>query len=109
MNEPVSCKIRDTGCVAGPNADYKIPTAATDIAALLIARRDTAALRSGAQAVHPGYGFLSESPKLADAVMDAGLAWVGPPPEVLELAGDKVACRNAFEKSGFPVLPSSPK
>jgi acetyl-CoA carboxylase biotin carboxylase subunit len=66
-----------------------------------------ASLRSGAQAVHPGYGFLSESPKLAEAVRDAGLAWVGPPPEVLELAGDKVACRNAFEKSGFPVLPGA--
>jgi acetyl-CoA carboxylase biotin carboxylase subunit len=66
-----------------------------------------AALRSGAQAVHPGYGFLSESPKLAEAVLDAGIAWVGPPPEVLELAGDKVACRTAFEKSGFPVLPGA--
>jgi acetyl-CoA carboxylase, biotin carboxylase subunit len=66
-----------------------------------------AALRSGAQAVHPGYGFLSESPKLAEAVTNAGLAWVGPPPEVLELAGDKVACRNAFQKSGFPVLPGA--
>jgi acetyl-CoA carboxylase biotin carboxylase subunit len=66
-----------------------------------------AALRSGAQAVHPGYGFLSESPKLAEAVVDAGLSWIGPPPEVLELAGDKVACRTAFEKSGFPVLPAA--
>jgi acetyl-CoA carboxylase, biotin carboxylase subunit len=66
-----------------------------------------AARRSGAQAVHPGYGFLSESPKLAEAVTDAGLVWVGPPPDVLELAGDKVACRNAFEKSGFPVLPGA--
>src|SRR5207302_5904495 len=46
-----------------------------------------AALHSEAEAVHPGYGFLSESAKLADAVMDAGLAWVGPPPGILELAG----------------------
>ena len=66
-----------------------------------------AALRCEAEAVHPGYGFLSESPKLAEAVTEAGLVWVGPPPEVLELAGDKVACRNAFEKSGFPVLPGA--
>src|SRR5436309_9065254 len=66
-----------------------------------------AALRSGAQAVHPGYGFLSESPKLAEAVTGAGLAWIGPPPDALELAGDKVACRNAFEKTGFPVLPAA--
>ncbi|MFN2543507.1 MAG: acetyl/propionyl/methylcrotonyl-CoA carboxylase subunit alpha [Actinomycetota bacterium] len=66
-----------------------------------------AALRSGAGAVHPGYGFLSESPKLAEAVVGAGLSWIGPPPDVLELAGDKVACRNAFEKTGFPVLPAA--
>jgi acetyl-CoA carboxylase, biotin carboxylase subunit len=66
-----------------------------------------AALRSGAEAVHPGYGFLSESPKLAEAVAGAGLAWIGPPPHVLELAGDKVACRDAFAKTGFPVLPGA--
>jgi acetyl-CoA carboxylase biotin carboxylase subunit len=66
-----------------------------------------AALRSDAQAVHPGYGFLSESAKFAEAVVDAGLAWIGPPPDVLELAGDKVACRTAFEKTGFPVLPAA--
>ena len=65
-----------------------------------------AARESGADAVHPGYGFLSESPKLAQAVVGAGLAWIGPPPDVLELAGDKVACRTAFEKTGFPVLPA---
>jgi acetyl-CoA carboxylase biotin carboxylase subunit len=66
-----------------------------------------AALSSEADAVHPGYGFLSESPMLARAVLDAGLTWVGPPPEVLELAGDKVAARAAFERSGFPVLPGA--
>jgi acetyl-CoA carboxylase biotin carboxylase subunit len=66
-----------------------------------------AALDAGAEAVHPGYGFLSESPTLARAVADAGLAWVGPPPEVLELAGDKVAAREAFAGTGFPVLPGA--
>jgi acetyl-CoA carboxylase biotin carboxylase subunit len=64
-----------------------------------------AALESGAEAIHPGYGFLAESAMFARAVLDAGLAWVGPPPEVLELAGDKVAARDAFERTGFPVLP----
>jgi acetyl/propionyl-CoA carboxylase alpha subunit len=66
-----------------------------------------AALQTGAQAVHPGYGFLAESPMVARAVIDAGLAWVGPPPEVLELSGDKVAAREAFERSGLPVLPAA--
>lgn len=66
-----------------------------------------AALRSGVDAVHPGYGFLAESPALGAAVLRAGLAWIGPPPEVLALAGDKVAARRVFEESGFPVLPAS--
>jgi acetyl-CoA carboxylase biotin carboxylase subunit len=66
-----------------------------------------AALDSGTEAVHPGYGFLAERPMFARAVADAGLAWVGPSPEVLELTGDKVAARRAFEASGFPVLPGA--
>jgi acetyl-CoA carboxylase biotin carboxylase subunit len=66
-----------------------------------------AARRTGAEAVHPGYGFLSESPSFARAVRDAGLAWIGPPPDVLELTGDKVAARRAFEALGFPVLPGA--
>ncbi|HEY7282643.1 MAG TPA: biotin carboxylase N-terminal domain-containing protein [Actinomycetota bacterium] len=66
-----------------------------------------AALRSGAEAVHPGYGFLSESAKFAEAVLGAGLAWIGPSPDVLELTGDKAACREAFAGTGFPVLPGA--
>ncbi len=63
-----------------------------------------AADEAGADAIHPGYGFLSENAAFAGAVVDAGLTWIGPPPDVLELAGDKVAARRAFETSGFPVL-----
>lgn len=66
-----------------------------------------AARTAGVDAVHPGYGFLAESPVLARAVLDAGLAWIGPPPEVLELSGEKTAARAAFERSGFPVLPGA--
>jgi acetyl-CoA carboxylase biotin carboxylase subunit len=67
----------------------------------------SAAAESGADAIHPGYGFLSENAGFARAVVDAGVVWVGPAPEVLDLAGDKVAARRAFEESGFPVLPGA--
>jgi acetyl-CoA carboxylase biotin carboxylase subunit len=66
-----------------------------------------AALDSGAEAVHPGYGFLSESPMFARAVLDVGLAWIGPTPDVLQLTGDKVRARQAFERAGYPVLPGA--
>jgi acetyl-CoA carboxylase biotin carboxylase subunit len=64
-----------------------------------------AALATGAEAVHPGYGFLSENAMFARACADAGITFIGPPPDVLELSGDKVAARKEFDASGFPVLP----
>ena len=63
-----------------------------------------AALAVGAQAIHPGYGFLAESPQLAAATAAAGLAWIGPPAEVIALMGDKAAAREAAARSGVPVL-----
>jgi acetyl/propionyl-CoA carboxylase alpha subunit len=65
-----------------------------------------AALESGAEAVHPGYGFLAESPDLAEAVVAAGLIWVGPPPEVLRTAGDKLAAKQTARDAGVPVVPT---
>src|SRR5690606_36161259 len=64
-----------------------------------------AALRTGAEAVHPGYGFLAESPVLARARLDAGLAGVGPGPAVLELMGDKIAAKAHVAALGVPVVP----
>src|ERR671933_2929678 len=67
----------------------------------------TTALRVGADAVYPGYGFLSESANFAKACADAGLAFVGPPPEVLGLTGDKLRARQVAEEVGIPVLHAS--
>ncbi|GAA2552009.1 pyruvate carboxylase [Neomicrococcus aestuarii] len=65
------------------------------------------AKESGADAIYPGYGFLSENPDLARAAADAGITFVGPPAEVLELAGNKVAALKAARAAGIPVLQSS--
>ena len=70
-----------------------------DVAAVV-----TAALSSGSDALHPGYGFLSESAELARACAEAGLVFVGPSPEVLATFGDKVAAREAARAAGLPVL-----
>jgi acetyl/propionyl-CoA carboxylase alpha subunit len=64
-----------------------------------------AAKESGADAVHPGYGFLAENGDFAEAVRAADLTWVGPPPEALRLGGDKLAAKRVAREAGVPVLP----
>ena len=65
-----------------------------------------AAKRAGADAVHPGYGFLAEDPGFAEQVLEAGLLWVGPSPRAMSLMGDKLAAKEIMTRAGVPVLAS---
>ena len=67
-----------------------------------------AAKESGADSIHPGYGFLSENAEFAQAVIDAGLVWIGPPPAAIRSLGDKVSARHIAQKAGAPQVPGSP-
>ena len=80
---------------AGPAAESYLV-----IEAILAAARAT-----GAQAIHPGYGFLAENASFADAVIAAGLAWIGPPPAAMRALGDKARAKALAEANGVPVLP----
>jgi len=75
---------------------------------LVIDKLIDAAKKSGANAVHPGYGFLSENADFAQAVIDAGLIWIGPPPAAIRDLGDKVSARHIAAKAGAPQVPGTP-
>jgi propionyl-CoA carboxylase alpha chain len=94
----------DSPYVAEADAAVRLPgNAAGDTylrADLLIG----AAIEAGADAVHPGYGFLSENAEFARAVLDAGLIWVGPPAEAIESMGSKIESKRLMAKAGVPVL-----
>ena len=88
-------------------ADQALPIGAAEASKSYL-RADTiieAALRAGADAVHPGYGFLAENAGFARAAAQAGLVFIGPPPEAMQAVGDKVEARRLMSKHGVPIIP----
>ncbi|MGW2217212.1 ATP-binding protein [Nonomuraea sp. NPDC001684] len=98
----------DSGAPHAREADLavRLPGAHPAETYLAVDRIIEACRVSGADAVHPGYGFLSENAAFARAVLDAGLTWVGPPPEAIEAMGSKIAAKRLMAEAGVPVLPS---
>ncbi|MFB6831749.1 acetyl/propionyl/methylcrotonyl-CoA carboxylase subunit alpha [Streptomyces hydrogenans] len=78
-------------------------TSYLDMAKVLQAAKD-----ADADAIHPGYGFLSENAEFAQAVIDAGLTWIGPPPQAIRDLGDKVAARHIAQRAGAPLVAGTP-
>ncbi|MDT4983946.1 MAG: acetyl-CoA/propionyl-CoA carboxylase, biotin carboxylase, biotin carboxyl carrier protein, partial [Pseudonocardiales bacterium] len=74
---------------------------------LVIEKVIAAASQSGADAVHPGYGFLAENAEFAQAVLDAGLTWIGPSPQAIRDLGDKVTARHIALRAGAPLVPGT--
>ena len=87
---------------------YHIGASAPAESYLNIERIVEAGVRAGADAVHPGYGFLAENPKFAQACHDAGLVFIGPPPDAMAALGDKVRARKIMSDAGVPVVPGTP-
>ncbi|MGV9374354.1 ATP-binding protein [Nonomuraea sp. NPDC003707] len=96
----------DAPHVAEADLAVRLPGARPSDTYLNIGRILDACRASGADAVHPGYGFLSENAEFARAVLDAGLVWAGPPPEAIAAMGSKVEAKRLMAEAGVPVLPS---
>ena len=99
----------ETVAAAGPGDERALHTRVADAVAPVTSYLDaealvTAARDAGADLVHPGYGFLAESAAFAEAVLDAGLTWVGPPPEALRRGGDKLEAKRIAAAAGVPTL-----
>ena len=98
--EALHVKLSDEAHSIGPSSSLE--------SYLVMEKIIDAARSSGAEAIHPGYGFLSESGQFAQACEDSGLVFIGPSAASMKLMGDKIASRAAVQKAGVPILPGSP-
>jgi acetyl-CoA/propionyl-CoA carboxylase biotin carboxyl carrier protein len=98
---------RDARHVKLADEAYALDGATSADTYLVIEKILSVARRSGADAIHPGYGFLAENADFARAVIDAGIIWIGPSPEAIEQLGDKVSARHIAEKVGAPLAPGT--
>ena len=96
---------RDALHVREADVAVRIGGAAPRESYLNVAATIAAAKRTGAEAVHPGYGFLAENADFAQAVIDTGLTWVGPPPAVIRRMGDKAEAKRIAVAAGVPTVP----
>jgi len=96
---------RDAPHVREADTAVRIGAAPPRNSYLNIAAIIDAGMRAGADAVHPGYGFLAENADFAQAVLDAGLTWIGPPPDVIRQMGDKVLAKRIAREAGVPTVP----
>ena len=103
------CSEPDTAALHVSAADEVVCLGGADPGSsyLAIDRVVQAAQQTGAEAVHPGYGFLSENPALPEALQQAGITFIGPPPEVMARLGNKVEARRLMAGSGVPVIPGT--